>query len=158
VKTKAFRREQARVEGYVTRWQTAIGLGYWRVDRCYYQTSAQFREATDERAEDCAVMVAQPDWRYSQCTIHVDCESTARLTDWYLEQDVVHELVHCHLDELRWAVSGDGEVSEELHNHIEHVTETVARALVWARDGIDGKETGGTPAEEGRRDAGRGDT
>jgi len=137
VKPKALEREKARVEALIKRWQTPMGLGYWRIDRTYWQTAAEFRAWDKDQDDDNTVLVACPDWRYMQCTIHVNCEATAELSDWALEQDIVHELAHCHIDELRWLFA---EVTPDVRNHIEHVTEAVAKALVWTRNEIDGTD------------------
>lgn len=138
---RALAKEKARVEGLIKRWQTVMGLGYWRIDRTYWQRAVDFHDWGGALAEDDTVLMACPDWRYMQCTIHVNCEATVQLDDWALEQDVVHELAHCHIDELRQLL---GEITDDLRGHIEHVTEAVAKALVWTRYEIDGASRAAT--------------
>jgi hypothetical protein len=139
---RALAKEKARVEGLIKRWQTVMGLGYWRIDRTYWQRAVDFHAWDGGQADDRIVLITCPEWRYMQCTIHVNCEATAQLDDWALEQDVVHELAHCHIDELRGLF---GEITEDVRDHIEHVTEAVAKALVWARYEIDGASRAATP-------------
>lgn len=75
------------------------------------------------------IMKVDADWRYLHAKVTVYLETVEGEDDDHLEEDVIHELTHCHLSEISFD-DGDG-----VHKaHEERVVTCLARAFLEVRN------------------------
>lgn len=78
-----------------------------------------------EPGSSVGAMYVDPDWRYMLATIHVNMPALVGLSDQRIENNVVHELVHCLVNEMH---RGDA----DSRDHEERVVTTLDLALLSA--------------------------
>jgi hypothetical protein len=127
VKPKALKREMARCETLFTRWQFRLGLKWWNVQRQYYSSEKDYEAAKliDDPVHT-SYMIVWAQWPYLHATIGVNCRATRRLPKKQLERIVIHELLHCLVNEMR--------EPDPDRKHEERVVTTLTDAVVWTRD------------------------
>lgn len=119
---KQFRETKKRLKSAISKWHKTLGLGWWKVDYRYYNTLT----SGDRSLNGNILATCSADWRYMTADICFAVESIwgAELDDEAIEALVVHEMCHILVNEMR----------EDGIDHEERVTETLARAFVWARN------------------------
>ena len=117
-----FQARKAIVEEAMAEWIPVLGLGYWVITNEYHHGPYVDNKGTvsaDRRAS------AEADWPYMTATIRWDLSGTVEAGE--LERVVVHELVHCVLDEVL--------EPEDQWNHRERVTKMLEKAFLRLRGG-----------------------
>lgn len=112
-----YEEQKARIQAIVDRWRSVVGLNDWTLKLVYHReryTEAPARLGSNE----CL-------WQYMESNVNFYLPACAERDDEQLEEDVVHELVHCITDSIDriWTVDDDRTL------HVEFVTSLVAKAL-----------------------------
>ena len=106
-------------------WIPVLGLGCWVITNEYHRgpyVDGKGDVRADRRAS------TEADWPYMLATIRWDLSGA--LVDGELERTVVHELVHCVLNEVQ--------EPEDQWNHTERVTKMLETAFLRLRSARDG--------------------
>ena len=117
-----FQARKAIVEAGMAEWIPVLGLGYWVITNKYHHGPYVDNKGTvsaDRRAS------TEANWPYMLATIRWDLSGD--LVDGELERVVVHELVHCVLNEVQ--------EPEDQWNHTERVTQMLEKAFLRLRGG-----------------------
>lgn len=115
-----YEKAKKRVQSFIDKWFTTLGLGWWRVDMQWYQSK-------DDDEIDTAARTTWR-WQYRTASINWYLPILAEMNDEKLEATVVHEFAHILTGPMVQ------NAPEENHQLMEYGTETVARALIWARE------------------------
>ena len=107
--------EQARLEGFYSKWSESLGLDQWDVTRHYFD--GEFVQG-DGAPSVAAAASTHVQWEYRHASISFNMRLTTPLTDERAEALVLHEAMHVLLNEMR----EDGMKHEE----------RVATTLSWA--------------------------
>lgn len=114
-----YRKTVMRLRKAAGKWQTALGLGYWRIT---YEYESEGLMPVPARTDGQSVAAtSRPDWRYKHATINFNVPVLADQTDDDLERFVLHELTHVLVNELR----------EEGLDHEERVVSELTSAFMW---------------------------
>lgn len=116
---KEYEEQKKRVKRYIDKWYDTLGLGWWRVEMIWDR--AKNEDMPDEAA------VTRWQWQYRTASVTWRLPILAELDDEKLEGTVVHEFAHI----LTGAMVQNA--PEENTQLMEYGTESVARALIWAR-------------------------
>lgn len=114
-----FEKQKSRVQTYFDKWFKPLGMGWFEVD-------VDWLRSPDEDLPNAAATTTFQ-WQYRQAGIKFFLPIIATLSDDKLEGVVVHEFAHI----LTSSMSQNA--PEEYDQQMEFGTETVARALIWAR-------------------------
>lgn len=117
---KEYREQKKRVQKFIKKWYDTLGLGWYRVDLIWDR--ARSEESPDEAA------ITHWSWQYRTASITFRMPVIEELNDEKLENVVVHEFAHILTGSM---VQNQPEENKQL---AEYGTETVARALIWARE------------------------
>lgn len=127
-------------------WRHHLALGHWRIDwSCKREPWAN----DDGTHATCwAEIQSQPEYlsadiRFNVAQIHAD-----ELSDRRLDNVIIHELMHCHLSELR-ALVGNDKWDHHVHYHEEHVVSMLANVVQFVID--EGQRLGKAEAKKGAR-------
>lgn len=118
---KEFEKQKRRLKRYIDKWFKVMGLGWFKVDM-------DFVRARDETSPGTAAKTTTH-WQYRQAWIEWFIPSIADNDDDFLEGIVVHEFTHILIAPL---VLVDKETDLPIQH--EYATESLARAIVWARE------------------------
>ena len=119
-----YEREKARVERFIEKWASDLGLGWWRVEYRWHDEPCE-----DDKAGESTSMQTTSRWEYRWAAIDIYLPSCVGAADSEVEHWLVHEYAHVLLSveqrQLSWKQHGQfGEAA----------TENVARALLWTRE------------------------
>lgn len=106
----------AKLDKLVARWVGDLWLGQWQIDTVWCWNGI---DAPDENTTVNAECSA--DWRYLRATVRFNIPACSELNDEKLEGIVVHELLHCVVNEMR----------EKEIKHEERVVSSLQRAMCW---------------------------
>jgi hypothetical protein len=121
VTDKEYNTQKKRVQKYIDRWLTTLGLRWFRIDFVWER----------EHDGDCAARTLSS-WQYKDATVTWYLPKIASISDDLLEQTVVHEFTHVLLSGLAQnAIDRDSDYANQLN---EYTTEIVSNALSWARE------------------------
>ena len=118
------------------KWAPCMGLKWWQVQYLYDREGQDFK-ATDRGAcSETVLMRTYADWRYLNATINTNMPEVVRLLKTsegkeQVERAWVHEYAHILVNEMRFDVDPDKNI-----DHEERVCETLARAFMWTREGV----------------------
>lgn len=119
-----YRKQRARVQRLLDKWQAPLGLGWWKVTHYWYRESLN-----DDHPDDGQSNIAadtKVNWPYMEAAVRWCLPIIAEQTDARIEWLVLHELCHILVNEMR-----AGEDTARL-DHEERVCSTLAAAFVWA--------------------------
>ena len=119
-----FEAQKARVQALVDRWLPRMGLNWW------VEIKIDYKRDQAEMPSSHADANCNASWEYKVATIVFSLPKCAALSDYLLEETVVHELCHvltAGFDEL---------VPSDLMESaiIEHTVTSLAQAFMWVRD------------------------
>lgn len=117
---KEYREQMKRVQKYIDKWFNTLGLGWYEVD-------LHWSRVDDDEEKDTAAKTTWR-WQYRTAAITFYLPTIAELSDDKLENAVVHEFAHILTGSM---VQNQPDDNSQL---MEYGTETVARALIWARE------------------------
>lgn len=127
MKDKEYKEQKKRVEKYLNKWAKPIGMGWHKLD-------IEFSREISVDIPD-ALAVTNCLWEYRKALITFYLPIIAETNDDDLEHNVVHELSHV----LSWPIWAQLDQSNNETKQIgEYATESIANALIWAREA--GKE------------------
>lgn len=109
---KEYKAQKARVWRLVNKWIPKLGLQPWKVTVNWERE----KNLSDPRT----IMDCFADWRYLGAVITAYLPTVAEEPDDHLEEIVIHELLHVHVNELR----------ERKIDHEERVVTTLARVVM----------------------------
>jgi hypothetical protein len=118
---KEYAKQKKRVQKYIDKWFDTMGLKWFRV------TMDWVRERDNDNPGTAARTTTH--WQYRQAWIQWFVPSLAENDDEFLENIIIHEFTHILLSPLLLVDS-----KEDLPLQHEYATETVARAIQWARE------------------------
>ena len=110
-----------KIRKYIDKWQTSLGLGWWKVDVYYHVDKKHIKKVLGSNRVRAQV---NSDWRYSEATIHFNIPAFIYLEDHEIETVVLHELVHILVCEMR----------EGKMHHEERVVTGLTKAFQWVRE------------------------
>jgi predicted SprT family Zn-dependent metalloprotease len=117
---KEFDKQKARVQKYIDKWFTTLGMGWFTID---FEWTRETDGGTAGRTTS--------QWQYRSATITFFLSILAEHDDDTVERTVVHEMAHVLLSGIAQNMIHD---DETLSNQVnEYTTETVTAALMWAR-------------------------
>lgn len=128
MKRKAYRKARARIQRLADKWIGPLGLKWWTIEQCYYDSSDEYAAALDCDGES-AVATCVCDWRYRTARISFNLPLWKALTDVEAEHNYVHELCHLFLAELQHE-------TDDRQGHIERTCQTLADAFLWVQQGV----------------------
>lgn len=117
---KEFEAQKKRVKKYIAKWHDTMGLGWFKITMDWVRDR-------DENPATAAKTTSH--WQYRQAWIQWFVPALVDNNDEFLESIVVHEFTHILLSPLLLVDS-----KEDLPLQHEYATETVARAIQWARE------------------------
>ena len=117
---KEYEKQKARVKKFWDKWFVPLGLGWFKVKLVYE------RVADDD--EPLRITATYPHWQYRRASVYFYLPLCAEHDDERVEDTVVHEMIHILLAGLH---NMDDEEKREI---TEYTTETLARAVMWARE------------------------
>lgn len=117
---KEYRKQKKRVQKYIDKWFTAMGMGWFQV------TMTWNRERDADNPNTAARTISN--WQYRNAEIIWFVPTIPDQDDDFLEGIVVHEFTHVLLSPLLLVDN-----KEDLPLQHEYATECVARAIQWAR-------------------------
>jgi len=93
---KAHEAVVAKLDKLVAKWVGDLWLGQWQID-------TSWRWNGIDSHDDRTIVYAEcdADWRYMRATIRFNVPACSTLSDRLLEEKVVHELLHCVVNEMR---------------------------------------------------------
>jgi hypothetical protein len=128
MKRKAYRKARARIRRLADKWVGPLGLKWWTIEQCYYDSSDEYAAALDCDATS-TVATCVSDWRYRTARISFNLPLWKTLTDAEAEHHYVHELCHLFLAELQHD-------ADDRQAHVERVCQTLADAFLWVKQGV----------------------
>ena len=124
--------QRERVKTLVAKWLDILPLRHWEITSNYYQGLLD----RDDGKHAEALGLCEPDWRYMHATISWALGKVQSADDDQLERYVVHELMHCMLDQFTHYAERDRENAMD-HSQVENQVQNLTLAIVWAHhDGI----------------------
>ncbi len=99
MKKKAAKRQIRRVRKIAKKWITPLGLRWWNTITWVYHDGDDGTWRTTDHSV--AVMRTVVRWEYLWATIECNLTACADRTDEQLEDDILHELAHVLLAEVR---------------------------------------------------------
>lgn len=118
---KEYREQKKRLKKLIDKWHKTLGMGWFHIDMIYD------RARNDSNPETTAI--TSTSWQYRKATITWYMPSVADNDDDFLEGIVVHEFVHVLVAPMMLV-----DKQEDLPLQHEYATESVARAIRWARE------------------------
>lgn len=128
-----FAAQKARLEKLVDKWYQAMELAHYRTNIIYFRSEGPI---DNDGSNFQTYASTQARWEYRKATIYFYLACFVDLSDRQAEAMVVHELVHLMLKEMDYYRDEHGRFHNE---HLEHVTESIARALIYVREIGEGK-------------------
>jgi hypothetical protein len=134
---KEYREQKRRVERFVEKWRRPMGLDWWtlkfrwdRLDKCELDKTGD--------GSFCCVAHTEVQWPYLTATITLHLPTIEEQSDKELESQVVHELCHVMVNEMRWLNAESVNL-----DHEERVVTQLAQAFRWVREegGLDMKKS-----------------
>lgn len=109
---------ESRIKGYLIKWIEPLGLRWWDIETVYH-----YEPEADYFKEDGSRLLAKTtvQWEYAQAIINFNLTAWRGLSEREIERNVIHELVHILVNEMR---------EGELH-HEERVVTGLTRAFLW---------------------------
>jgi hypothetical protein len=132
--TAAWRKEKARINRFIYKWVTPLGLGWWKVDIDFCDGPPEDMGGGFEETARCHVR-----WPYRKAKVEFWLNSTMHLDDEALEEVVVHELCHILVNQMR----------EKGIVHEEAVVAALSQAFLWTYSA--GRKTLARPPRQRRR-------
>ena len=127
---REFKQQQVRIQKAMARWKEILPLGRWDI------TPEYFREPWQERSgvPSSAVAETYADWRYLHASIRWNTPKILDSSDGELTMYVIHELMHCLIDELTEYATGTGagDGMRADMGQIEQTTTELTLAIQWA--------------------------
>lgn len=115
-----FAKQKRRVERYIKKWHTALGMRWWTINFDY----------SDEDKGDEVAAITHTRWAYRHAKITFYLPVIADIGDTELENGVIHEFCHVLVNEMRQDWTND---PDKAIDHEEHVVTGLATAFKWAR-------------------------
>lgn len=132
---------RGRIQKAYRKWRDMLYLYGWKLYLHYHRTSSDFDDATPAEVTARACGCCSVSWEYTDAAIHFNLERVHELDydDEDIEELVVHELMHCLLNEMREWQDVD---SENRIAHEERVATHFQRALMetWSQGFKAGKK------------------
>lgn len=122
-------------ETILNKWVALLGLQDWRKSYVFHRTP--FARDDDVRPGLITLAYCESDWRYMSFTVHVACCHAFYMPSDFLEQNLIHELLHPILDELEPFTSSSTHDMEDWNNHNERVVTSLALGLWNAMKHVD---------------------
>jgi hypothetical protein len=107
--------QRQRIIDVIQKWAPMVGLDDWHFKLDVSREPGPLGDNNFRR-----VLSIEPDWRYMDACIVAHLPQITDTSDADLEEYIVHELMHAHLDELDVADT----------DHEERVATTLARAFI----------------------------
>jgi hypothetical protein len=110
-----------KLEPLFDKWLKILGLDEYKIDVVYY-----YNDPVD--SSDSAYKISMnvmSDWAYMLATINVYLVNLKSASEYELEEDVVHELIHMCLHEMEHTYR-----EEDYQNHKERVVVKLSRAIL----------------------------
>ena len=126
-----FEEQRQRILALIDRWQTCLGLRWWKVTHTYergeYHSNGSY---APEVVANTAVM-----WEYLHATVTWNMTKVADQDADDLEYAFVHECMHVLVHEMRvWRPNGEPPIINEMEReHEERVCTQLAKAFIWTR-------------------------
>lgn len=117
---KEYKEQKKRVKKYFDKWHDTLGLGW-------YQTDINWSRTDDEDQKDTAAPTTWR-WQYRSASIAFFLPVLQTLNDDKLEGVIVHEFAHILTGSMVQNAPDDNDQLSE------YGVETVARAIIWARE------------------------
>lgn len=118
-----YRKEKARVKGYVDKWRTTLGLGWFRLN---------FDWERSYSPKGHAALTTMDRWQYREFDVLFFLPNMAELTDERCEEVVIHELAHCLTAPFAMNMNGADTNDDYRRDIMEQTTTIVANAIEWA--------------------------
>lgn len=118
---------KALIEAYCDKWKTRLNLENWYIEYFWHRNGLP----GDKEGELNLGTMARTEcnWQYMFSQIHFNMPRLIHAEADRVENAVVHELMHCHIDELAWLI--DDEKNPTASGHIERVTTILANLFIW---------------------------
>lgn len=112
------------------KWCYRLGLNWWKVDVYYITDPETVARKFHERDDAVCLMRTWVSWEYAEATVEVNLPALKGRTEENLEREVVHELVHVLVNEMR----------EGKMHHEERVVTSITKAIFWTLADAEKKE------------------
>ena len=114
-----------RVRAHIARWTPLLGLSEWDID-------VQWKPGgeADSGSDFGTMLQVEAKWEYMSASIDVYCSAVRHADDDALEDFVVHELMHCIVNEMRECAT---EFTDKDVKHEERVVSILTSAVLAVR-------------------------
>lgn len=126
---KEYREQKKRVQKYLDKWITPLGLRWWKID-VVWDRATHCDSDPPGGSEHCAAHV-KCRWEYLEATVTFHLLQLIEQKDDDLEKVIVHELCHVLVNEMRAPIAPNDETHAEWMKHEERVVSTLACAFIW---------------------------
>lgn len=120
---KEYRKQKKRLERFIEKWRTQLGMRWWQITFNYHDEPCV---GDGDRPPAARTTV---DWDYNRAIIDFYVPEFVKDSDERVEQIVIHEFCHVLVNEMRqWRGASDA------LSHEERVVTNLAQAFLWVRD------------------------
>jgi hypothetical protein len=116
--------QKRRIRRLTNKWRVQLGLGPWSISMHYEDDGADFKGVAFGPGQ---IAACEADWRYLFANISWNLPTVQKYDDDELQGHVIHELLHCVIDEIARDAKEAGH-----DNNVERVTTSLERAMQWA--------------------------